>query len=280
MSLKKLLRNTNIILAVIVLLSFSATATLVLFYAQVEATTNVGNTIDIDSSEFTFGDRSLNDGELHVLHFNGNNNLDVSLPVLLRFEVLRNNDPLVDEEGLFMALKDGFSAAPLPDKTYLHPSDVGTSEQDCFDDANSTCLTRDLSGPVFNAGTDGDEGVSWGCGACGDVGTWYDSLNNDFKNGCVDGNMPNIIGTELCLETQNNGKWDIEFNIYQSGGGGGFGYTRSQYALGDTTIHLDNGIFESEMSIDPGDFSMEFHIIADYAIADGQYKFRVTLVPR
>ena len=129
--------------------------------------------------------------------------------VFLMFLVTINN--VLSEETIF----------------YNHPSSVGANEMDCFDSSNSVCLTRETTGPVFNAGNTSVAGIQWGCGNCKDVVDWYISLDIDFKAGCANGTMPNIVGKELCLNTSTNGKWNIKFGWFQSGGGGGFNYTRT-----------------------------------------------------
>jgi len=43
------------------------------------------------------------------------------------------------------------------------------------------------------------------------------------------GSMPDIVDTPICLKTENNGLWDLDFTKWQSGGGGAFAHTRTQY---------------------------------------------------
>lgn len=109
---------------------------------------------------------------------------------------------------------------------YYHSSGVGTTEQDCFNNGTEVCITRDLSGPAFQAGTDA---VQWGCGACGSVTQWFPSLSSSFKNDCIPTQlMDDIVNVDVCLNTVTYGDWDIDFSWYQSGGDGGFAYTREQ----------------------------------------------------
>jgi hypothetical protein len=109
---------------------------------------------------------------------------------------------------------------------YYHPELVGLNQSDCLDTSNKVCISRDLSGPPYNIGT---ENISWGCGKCSNSSiTWYNQLDTSFKNGCVSGNMVNIVGKDLCLRTQTLGDYSVIFSWFQSAGGGGFAYTRSK----------------------------------------------------
>jgi len=107
--------------------------------------------------------------------------------------------------------------------TYTHPSGAGSTEQDCFDESGDVCLTRGTSKAVYNAGT---ASIRWGCGTCDTATTWVNAINQ-MKSSCFGGSMPNIVGAPVCLETP-SGNWDVQYTEWQSGGGGGFAYTRTK----------------------------------------------------
>ena len=135
--------------------------------------------------------------------------------------------------------------------TYEHENGTGTTEKDCFTGDEITCITRDLSGAPFNSGTGS---VSWGCGECEDVTDWYTALDSTFKNGCVEGSMPNIIGKELCLQTDNVGQWNVVFSSFQSKGGGEFSYQRDYYTDSEgTTIDEEGVLYKGCVEINSGD---------------------------
>jgi len=113
--------------------------------------------------------------------------------------------------------------------SYTHASGVGEADQDCFDETNKTCITRDIKGPPYNAGSDGKNSISWGCGTCDSSPEKFSKLDSTFRDECLGGFMPGIVGTNLCLQTESNGKWDLVFKSFEQKGGGGFSYKRTEY---------------------------------------------------
>ena len=130
-------------------------------------------------------------------------------------------------------LVTSLASAVLVPKTvsYTHPGGSGAADRDCFDETNSTCLTRGLNGSVYNDGSDGAGAIRWGCGSCGNVSTWSNTLDKPFCVACFGpgSKMTNLPGKDLCLETQSNGDWNLTFTSWEDKGGGGFAYTRSGF---------------------------------------------------
>jgi hypothetical protein len=108
---------------------------------------------------------------------------------------------------------------------YTHAADVGLSEEDCLYGDTSICFSRDLTGPMINTGTGTH---AWYCGTCDNTTGAGVAVVTDLRDTCLDGFVPNLVGTSVCLAVDATGdRWDFDFSSYQSGGGGGFAYTRT-----------------------------------------------------
>jgi hypothetical protein len=110
---------------------------------------------------------------------------------------------------------------------FVHPTGVGAQVKDCLE--RGVCLTRDADGPIYNAASGG---TSWACGRCGaETSGWYD-FGRSLRDACFGGSMPGSVGTPICLwATDSDQKYDVVMEFWQSGGGGGFTYTRT--SVGD-----------------------------------------------
>ena len=106
--------------------------------------------------------------------------------------------------------------------TYSHPAFSGSDEKDCFDEI---CITRNDTQSVYSEGS-----VQWGCGTCDSSPTWYNEMDKNFQQNCVQDRMLNVIGKDLCLDTGVN-KWSLVFESYSGGGESGeFSYTRTLFS--------------------------------------------------
>jgi hypothetical protein len=141
----------------------------------------------------------------------------IALVVLLLLSGTDPNQPITNEASPAEAYTEDNQNQSI---TYEHPSGVGRAESDCFD---GICITRDMAGPPIITGGES----KWGCGSCDSVSKWFDLFDQTLKAECIDGHMPDVVNTPLCLETS-EGKWDIQFTSFESGGGGGFGYVRTE----------------------------------------------------
>jgi hypothetical protein len=110
--------------------------------------------------------------------------------------------------------------------SYAHASGSGTAAQDCIE--SDVCLTRGASGAVFN-GAATPAALQWACGACGaEASAWVADISQ-LKDLCLGGAMPNLVGRPTCLRSAGHADgWTLVWSDYQSGGGGGFAYTRTQ----------------------------------------------------
>ncbi len=111
---------------------------------------------------------------------------------------------------------------------FLHESN--SADEDCIE-PGVVCLWRDVSGQVINTQTGAVEGA---CGYCGQETSTYLPGVVDLKDHCLDGNMLNMVGRTTCLHLiDSDSYWNITWSWHQSGGGGGFAYTRFQTDGGD-----------------------------------------------
>jgi hypothetical protein len=108
---------------------------------------------------------------------------------------------------------------------YTHPSNSGTTEQDCIE--TDVCLTRAATGGVYNGATT-PAALQWACGVCGAEASAWVSDVTQLKDVCLGGAMPNVVGRPTCLKSAGHADaWTLVWSDYQSGGGGGFAYTRT-----------------------------------------------------
>ncbi|MBW2699283.1 MAG: thrombospondin type 3 repeat-containing protein, partial [Deltaproteobacteria bacterium] len=111
---------------------------------------------------------------------------------------------------------------------FTHPSN--SADEDCIE-PGAVCLWRDVSGQVINTQSSTLEAA---CGHCGNEISAYIPGVADLKDVCLDGNMRNIVGRTTCLHIiESDSYWNITWSWHQSGGGGGFAYTRFQTDGGD-----------------------------------------------
>jgi len=86
--------------------------------------------------------------------------------------------------------------------------------------------------------------MEWACGKCGTETTGYYLYITDLKDNCFGKNMNNIAGKDTCLRlTDSSAKWDVNWNGWTSGSGGGFSYTR---VLGASTVQFTHSNYGSE----------------------------------
>lgn len=149
-----------------------------------------------------------------------------------------------DDDGWFDS-EDNCSLIPNEDQAdndplttfFDHPA---ITSPICDEVEDGVCITRDCSHPAYNSGA---AAIKWACGQCGEETSQYYSnltdLTSDY-NGvdyCVSGRMGNIPGTDTCLMvvgTEN--KYNVHWDTWQSGSGGGFSYTREGESYEQPTL--------------------------------------------
>lgn len=141
-----------------------------------------------------------------------------------------------------------------------HPSESGTSVQDCV--TPDVCITRGSARGIFNSaispvqmatsGRRAPLGTLWAPSTC------TEAVEMDFV-GFIDmtgSSPPDVVGQDVCLWlTGSNLKYDVVFSSWESGGGGGFGYTRTAF-VPDECGHADATCQENDVCLCPEGFEV------------------------
>ncbi len=90
----------------------------------------------------------------------------------------------------------------------------------------AVCITRDCEGSAYNIES---SNIEWACGTCGEeTSSYYSNVNDLYRSAaCLPGDMSTLPGTNTCLHVvDSDNYYNVYWTSWQSGGGGGFSYTR------------------------------------------------------
>jgi len=135
-------------------------------------------------------------------------------------------DPNTDQTESDEGVPTEYNGQGVP---YNHPDFT----YDCDQLETGVCIGRDDYGPPYNY--DNLE-LEWACGSCDNpTSDFYSSNGNPFnqmKWDCYGGYMPNIVQSTTCLYVPDSGNYyDINWDSWTQGHGGGFSYLRYLWLL-------------------------------------------------
>jgi hypothetical protein len=109
---------------------------------------------------------------------------------------------------------------------FVHPR---VASNVCDPIEEDVCIQRDYKGPPYNSAEEG-KSVGWARGLCDKniSANFEEDLRNVYPE-----DMNDLSGRDSCLHIADGNYYDIHWNSWESGGGGGFSYTRAKMRNGD-----------------------------------------------